>query len=242
MSIKFWEGPSEINGAIVMAYLSGEISPSTNRKTGPALQVGVMLKDMHPSEAAKTGDDFATCGDCQLRPSIHKAAKAEGNAVGDDPCYVKLFFKGAQHKSLVKSKCKPKLAQAYVEDADFVRFGEYGNMSAIPREVIEPMLKSAKKWTLYEHEWRRPENQWLRYYALASVHSTEERLEAKSMGWRTFRIINPGEGRVSGEIVCPYVTHEVQCIGCGLCNGADGVIQALKPTPYIVKDIAIPSH
>jgi len=241
MSIKFYEGPSTIDGGQVMGYISGEGNPSKNIKTGPALQVGVMVNDVHPCEAAKSGADHSVCGGCRLRPSVHKAEKAEGNAVGADSCYVVLMFKGSQWRSLGKSKVRKPIASAYIADADFVRFGEYGNMSALPREVIEPMLKSAKKWTLYEHEWRKPANQWLRHYAMASVHSEAERLEAKALGWRTFRILGEGEESVSGEIVCPFETHGVQCIKCGLCNGAEsgayigGFLQQLK-------DITIHSH
>jgi len=238
MSVKFYDGKSTIDGGQVMGYISGEHKPSANRKTGPALQVGVMVADMHPCEAAKTGNDHSVCGSCPLRPSVHKAAKEAGEQVGDDPCYVSLFFKGAQWRGLSKNKTRAGVVAAYVADADFVRFGEYGNMSALPREVIEPLLKSAKKWTLYEHEWRKPGNQWLQQYAMASVHSEEERREANELGWRTFRIVSQGQEPGPGEIVCPYETHEIQCIKCGLCNG-------VKPGGDWWKqgaDIAIHSH
>ena len=100
-----------------------------------------------------------------------------------------------------------------------VRFGEYGNMSSIPREVAEKLLKAAKKWTLYEHEWRKPGNQWLKEYAMASVESVEAALEARAMGWRTFRVKDPGEAAMDGEVVCPYETHKIQCRDCLLCAG-----------------------
>ena len=254
MSIKFYEGPSTIDGGQIMGYISGERDPSKNTKTGPALQVGVMVKDVHPSTAAKSGADHSVCGGCPLRPSVHKAEKAVGREVGDDPCYVTLFFKGAQWRSLSKAEVRRPIAEAYVADANFVRFGDYGHMSAVPRDVIEPMLKSAKKWTMYTHEWRKPENQWLRHYAMASVHSEAERLEAKALGWRTFRILSEGEEPVSGEIACPFETHGVQCIKCGLCNGAFhlsertetfSVIPEWGGEPFVpssLKDITIYSH
>ncbi len=244
MSIKFWEGPSEINGAPIMGYIAGEHNPSSNTKTGPALQVGVMLRGVHPWEAVSTGDDLAICGDCPLRPSNHKAAKLRGEAVADNACYVNTGFKNAQRMSIERSEVKPKTVQAFIEEHAFIRFGEYGNLSSLPREVLEPMLKGAKKWAMYEHEWRRPENQWLREYAMASVHSLEEKAEANALGWRTYRTVSkddPLPGRTTtGEIWCPNYTHGTTCNKCGLCNGAP-ISETWNPASYM-KDIANPSH
>jgi Arc/MetJ-type ribon-helix-helix transcriptional regulator len=100
-----------------------------------------------------------------------------------------------------------------------VRFGEYGNMSSVPREVVEKLLKAADRWTLYEHEWRKDSNQWLNEYAMASVHSEAEALEAQAMGWRTFRERGEDDPLMDNEIQCPHRTHGVQCVDCLLCDG-----------------------
>ena len=236
-SAKIWEGESQFTDSTVMLYASCLKRPSANIKTGPAIQVGVMSKDVHPVEAAKTGKDEATCGSCRLRPSVHKEDKKKGEEVGEDPCYVKLFRKGAQWKSLKDKEAQPGVALEHISNARFVRFGEYGNMSAIPREEVEPILRAASNWTLYEHEWKVPINQWMRHFAMASVHSEEEAKEAQAMGWRTFRQTREGEKPTGQEVMCPFVTHGTQCIDCGLCNGIgpNGEREG-------VKSIANPSH
>ena len=228
MTVKAYEGPSTVDGQTIMLGIGCEEKGSKNTKTGPMVQVGVLLRDVHPVEAVRNGADEAICGGCPLRPTIHAEMKAEGTEVSEFPCYVKKYRKVAQWKAL----------QAASEDFDrslevlegrSVRFGEYGNMSSAPREVVEPLLKVVENHTLYEHDWRNPENQWLKLYAMASVHSPEEREEANSMGWRTFRT---GDSVEDGEVFCPNYTHKIQCIDCNLCSG----------NSCGAKDIVNPAH
>tara|TARA_R110000824_G_scaffold8691_5_gene39150 strand:+ start:1602 stop:2327 length:726 start_codon:yes stop_codon:yes gene_type:complete len=53
-------------------YLSGFKQKSTNVKTGPLMQVSILVKDTHPFEAVKSGKDSVICGDC-----IHREATPE---------------------------------------------------------------------------------------------------------------------------------------------------------------------
>ena len=228
MTILAWEGESKVNGEPVMLGISAEDPkrPSKNIKTGPMVQVVAMLRDVHPHEATKTGADEAVCGGCKLRPSVHKKLKMVGEEVAEHPCYVLTYRKAAQWKALKKAEEDLEGAIAAVSGRA-VRFGEYGNMSSVSREAVEALMRAADKHTLYEHEWRKPGNQWLKDYAMASVHSEDERQEAKALGWRTFKT---GDELEEGEIWCPFHEHGIQCIKCGLCNGGEG------------KDIVIPSH
>lgn len=235
MTLKIYEGPSTVNGAVIMLGVSalkrlkgGVVGTSKNTKTGPMIQVGAMLRDVHPVEAVRNGADEAICGSCPLRPVVHNKLKMTGDQVSKYACYVLTYRKVAQWKSL--KACAVDLAGALEAiSGQSVRFGEYGNMSSVPREILEPLLKATKHHTLYEHEWRNPENQWLREYSMASVHSEQERQEAKSLGWRTFRT---GNAANTGEILCPHYTNKIQCIKCNLCSGNKSG----------AKDIVIPSH
>ena len=214
MTIKAWQGPSTIDGQDIMAVVSCEKRASNNDKTGDMVQVGFMRTDMKPSAAVKEGKDRSICGDCPLRAQVRKDT---GN--GEAPCYVNTMWKASTWKA----------ATALKEDIDAavkamkrkpVRCGEYGNMSSIPREVAEELLMAASKgWTLYDHEWRKADNQWLRSWAMASVHSMAEALEAQARGWRTFRVRGPDDPLMDNEIQCPHRTCGVQCRDCLLCDG-----------------------
>ena len=204
MTVKAYEGPSTVDGQTIMVGIGCEDRGSKNTKTGPMVQVGTMLRDVHPVEAVRNGADVAICGGCPLRPTLHAEMKAEGTEVAEFPCYVKKYRKVAQWKAL----------QAANEDFD---------------RSLEPLLKVVENHTLYEHDWRNPENQWLKLYAMASVHSVEEREEANALGWRTFRT---GDSVEDGEVFCPNHTHQIQCIDCKLCSG----------NSCDAKDIVNPAH
>jgi hypothetical protein len=213
MTIKAWQGPSTIDGKDIMAVVSCEKRPSKNVKTGDMVQVSFFSTAEKPVVAAhETGDDESVCGSCLLRPSIWT------EEVSDEPCYVGLHWKSSQWNAAMALKEDLEAAQEAMTMKP-VRFGEYGNMSSIPREVAEALFGQTRKWTLYEHEWRKESNQWLQRYAMASVHSLEEAREARAMGWRTYRITGEGEGPADGEIECPFKDHNVQCRDCLLCDG-----------------------
>jgi len=215
MTLKAWQGPSEVTGDTIVLGISCLKQKSKNRKTGPMAQVSAFVKDTSPLESQQSGKDEAVCGSCPLRPKNHKAAKAVGNNVSPYACYVKTLWKTTQWTAIVNATEDHAGAVESLRGKN-VRFGEYGNMSSIPREIIEPMIQATKSHTLYDHEWRKPENQWMKAYAMASVHSEEERQEAKALGWRTFRT---GDSPEDGEIYCPHFTHGVQCVDCKLCSG-----------------------
>tara|TARA_Y100000310_G_scaffold182969_1_gene183008 strand:+ start:714 stop:1403 length:690 start_codon:yes stop_codon:yes gene_type:complete len=228
MAIKAWEGQSEINGKDIVLAIGAEKRKSRNPKTGPMVQVAAFVKDVSPLEAQKTGADEATCGGCPLRPKLHKEAKSKNEEVSKYPCYVKTFRKLAQWTAINKREVDYAGALSALSGRA-VRFGEYGNMSSVPREVIEPLMQATNNHTLYEHEWEKPENQWLNLYAMASVHSLEERARAKELGFRTFRV---GDDPQEGEVFCPNHTHNIQCIDCKLCSG----------NKCGAKDVVNPSH
>ena len=213
MTIKAWQGPSTIDGKEVMAVVSCEKRPSKNDKTGDMVQVAFFSTAEKPVTAAhKTGDDESVCGSCPLRPLVWT------KEVSDKPCYVSVHWKASQWNAAMALKEDLEAAKG-VMTVKPVRFGEYGNMSSIPRAVARQLLESADKWTLYEHEWMKPENQWLKEFAMASVHSEHQAITAQRMGWRTFRNREEGEPLLDTECGCPFETHKVQCKDCLLCDG-----------------------
>jgi len=212
VTIKAWKGPSTIDGNEIMAVVSCEKRKSVNDKTGDMIQVAFFRTDQPPLEAVHSGDDESVCGSCPIRPSVHD------KSVTDLPCYVNVMWTRAQWNAGMNAP--EDLDQALdVLGKKPVRFGQYGNMSSIPKEVALEMFKAADKWTLYEHEWRKPENLWMREYAMASVHSIEEAKEAWALGFRTFRTVNGKIELEGNEILCPNTTHGKTCEECLLCDG-----------------------
>ena len=203
----------------VFGYLFDK--PSNNTKTGGMFQFGVFVADEEPLAATKSGADEAVCNGCRMKPSKKEERKAEGIRHG---CYVLLFRKLAQWRSLKDQEPigVEKGTDIIEAHGTPVRFGEYGNMSNVPREQMEPLIQSAKgDHTLYENNWRAPHAQWLSDYAQASVQNLEEAREAWATGWKTFRQLRDGEEPVKGEeVMCPHETRGVQCIKCLLCNGS----------------------
>ena len=62
-----YEGPSELNGAPIVAIITGLVTPSTNTKTGPMAQLWILDATTEPHVAVKTGEDESVCGDCPAR-------------------------------------------------------------------------------------------------------------------------------------------------------------------------------
>ena len=213
MTIKAWKGPSTIDGKDIMAVVSCEKQASRNGKTGDMVQVAFFSTAERPVVAAhKTGDDESVCGSCPLRPKVWT------KEVSKKPCYVGVHWMAAQWAAAMRLG-EDLGAAVGAMGAKPVRFGQYGNMSSVLRAVAERLLEGASKWTLYEHEWMKPENQWLRHFAMASVHSEHQAITAQRMGWRTFRNREEGEPLLDTECQCPYETRGVQCKDCLLCDG-----------------------
>jgi len=59
-----YNGPSLLDGQpiVVIATYSNR-----NRKTGHVVQTYILLRDINPLEASKTGADYSICGDCIMR-------------------------------------------------------------------------------------------------------------------------------------------------------------------------------
>lgn len=223
-----YEGPSEIDGAPIVVIMTG-INGSSNRKTGSMLQTYILRADVSPLDALKSGDDESICGSCEHRPIL---ARSTGKA----PCYVEVG-KGA---SMVWQAYKrgryarlPLHVVARLIAARVLRLGTYGDPAAAPIRVWQAIVVYVAGWTGYSHQWRQLGIEW-QMLVMASVDSESDRLDAKSSGWRTFRV-SIGIDTQPGEISCPASKESgarTTCIDCRLCKG----------TQIAAKDVVIADH
>lgn len=202
----FYRGPSMLDGSPIIAIANG-FDGSINPKTGDMIQTWIIREDIAPNVAVKNGTDTAICGEC-----IHRKKRT---------CYVPthkapLSVFNAFHRGRYVWDYNPE----HYRGLD-VRFGSYGDPAAVPLFYWTGIKAVANSTTGYTHQWKRfPQ---FASVAMASVESLAERLEAKSMGFRTFRVRN-GELE-KGEVVCPASKegwHKLTCQQCKACGGTDG--------------------
>jgi len=229
-AVVVYRGCSAINGAPIVAILTGLASPSRNPKTGPMAQLWILPANEAPHLAVKTGGDVSVCGDCPMRPSVAKKGQA---------CYVATY---QAPRAVWASRRDMPVDLGLAVDAirgKALRLGAYGDPAAIPESsgVIQALSAAASMRTGYTHQWRRDYAQWLRPYVMASLDSgtTAEQLTAcHASGWRSFRA-EVTDDAYSGEIVCPATTEsEAQCIDCGLCDGWRGNVSDKQPKSIVI--------
>lgn len=179
---------------------------SSNRKTGPMVQLWFLRSDREPHRAAADGSDQAICGNCPQRHSV------------GGHCYV-VTCEGPLAIHRAQEKSRRRATPFWRHQA--VRIGAYGDPASMPRARFEALWTELepRRWTGYTHAWRRQSAQWLQAYCMASVDNVEEQREAVAKGWRTFRCRQEGETLLEGEIQCPAEARGVKCINCCLCHG-----------------------
>ena len=211
---------------------------SVNIKTGDIPQVNMLLADEKPTDALKSGSDFAICGNCELRPINHKE-----KPIAELPCYVNCGFgPNAIHR------IKDKLLETDKQVWPIIRHGAYGDPFAAGKKVNDKIRAKAKKVIAYTHAWQLKGASYLAEFCMASVHSIKGKIEANKKGFRTFRTVKYACSILADdEIVCPNFTtgpsknldipteHKkaLQCKDCGLCDGNQS---------KTAKNIVIPIH
>lgn len=221
-------GPSMLDGsteiAAVLTY------GSTNIKTGSIPQVWIFPTAVSPTDAVKTGEDAAVCGNCPLRPSLALP--------GASVCYVRMFqaplsvfraFHRGRHGSALSRSLRFAVA---------VRIGAWGDPAAVPMAVWEGLQAAAPHATLlgYTHQWRTAHPA-LAKFCMASTHTDAEDADAAALGWRVFRVVDAQAERAVGNYVTPSRamfgalarcpsdagwsrSTPVPCNVCKQCNGA----------------------
>lgn len=182
--------------------ITGLDGSSKNGKTGPMAQSFILKRNTPPTYDVKG----AGCKGCPV---------FEG-------CYVRW----EQAPRQVYKSIKGKRYKVYnggwednaVLDGIALRVGAAGEPSEMPARKWTELLSMVKTWTGYTHKWKAAGNLPYRAFCMASVHSVPEMEQANRMGYRTYRV--GGEPITKDEVMCPYYTHDVQCIDCGLCKGS----------------------
>ncbi len=228
----FYRGPSMLDGQPIVAVLTGLGKASRNAKTGGGLlQTWILRADTSPVDAIHSGADASICGSCPHRGTIK-----DGRNVGRS-CYVTVFqaplvvYKGFARG--LYPAVTPEEARDLVA-GQMVRLGSYGDPAAVPFRIWETMLAHVSGKAGYSHQWRAfPE---LAAYCMASCDSASEQVQAKLLGWRTFRVRNPHEPLAAREIICPAskeAGHKTSCDACKACGGTTAKARV---------DVAIMAH
>ena len=147
--VVLYDGPSQIDGAPIIAIACRITEASNNGKTGAMVQTFIMHRDIPPHIALKTGNDSSVCGDCPLRP-IHK---------GDVRCYVRVYQAplsvwDAYHRgryAVPGVDFDAKLLAELFAGLSF-RIGSYGDPAAMPAKIWKTATRRVKNRTGYTHQ------------------------------------------------------------------------------------------
>lgn len=208
MAHLLWQGPSMLDGAPIVLLATDS---SVNQKTGPLGQTYILRADMHPQQAVTTDADSSICGSCRFRGQQGKGRT----------CYVNLR-RGpfAIWNSFAAGNAKPMDPRKFGK-GKAIRVGTYGDPASIGFEVWEALLSKSTGHTGYTHQWRTCDQRF-KTIIQASCDHPGDYLEAKALGWYTYRAKLPEEGRTPGERPCPAGGEnkgKVTCADCLGCNG-----------------------
>jgi hypothetical protein len=217
-----YRGPSMIDGKPIVVIATGLEDGGSNSKTGPMVQIYILLDGVNPLQAVQTGADISICGGCGHRGKIITTKNGEKKNVGRS-CYVTLMhgprvvwdaFQRGVYPDVPLTKARKLLARKRA------RVGAYGDPGAVPVRVWKISLALVDELTGYSHLWREyPE---LAEFCMASCDSEVDRVLAKALGFRTYRVRPKGEPKLNGEGHCPAgaeMGKAVQCAYCLLCGG-----------------------
>lgn len=207
-----YDGPSRMDGVPIIVIATAVGASSDNVKTGDMVATYIMPRDTHPLQAVRTGADASVCGNCRHRP------------ITGGGCYVEVAWSAAAIWRAFHNGRYEATWPGALDDAA-VRFGSWGDPSAVPFNVWEPIWRGARRRAGYTHFWRDLPRKW--QWLMASVDTDDEEREARHLGWRTFRVLEPGQTSATRSRDCPAPTLGMTC---NSCNGCDGSIdQASRP-------------
>ena len=228
-----YRGPSKLDGKPIVMIATGLADKSKNAKTGGEVQTWILADTGNgPSADSKSGADVSVCGHCVHRASV----RAEYQLAADPtfkvqpPCYVLLFqaprsVYDAYMRGSYQDISGDRAAIRRAFRGFVVRAGSYGDPCAAPSEVWQDVYFYAAGGTGYSHQWRKYGLRGFAKFAMASVDTPEERIEANAKGWRTFRVKAKTDPVLEGEVVCPAskeAGHKTTCFLCQACSGTRG--------------------
>jgi hypothetical protein len=241
-----WRGKSRLDGVTdVTLIVTGITHKSGNAKTGAMVQTYILVSDITPKKAIDTGVDIGICGKCPHRKfAVEMVDGVVHQTEQPRECYVNLAtgLNVVGRQMLAGRYQVADLEQVALACAGLsVRLGTYGDPAAVPIHVWRTLTRHAKNWTGYTHQWRENGMEDYKEFCMASCDSEQDRLDAKRVGWRTFRVRSVKEltdgsaNTMPGEIRCPASAEAgkvTTCDRCGLCAG----------TTKKAKDIVIINH
>jgi len=226
-----YRGPSMLDGSPIVC-IAVYRKAGSNAKTGAMVQTYILRDDQSPMDAIRSGADVSICGDCKHR--------GDGVTYGSRSCYVNIGQGPTSvYGAFTRGRYSPVEASA-MGVGRVVRLGTYGDPAAVPTAVWRALLSASKGHTGYTHQWSQRTD--LIPYVMASVDTEAEAVEARAMGWRTFRVRESAEPVMRGEFVCPASAEagrRTTCIQCQACDGADRVGKA---SPVIIAHGALASR
>ena len=202
-----WGGESKIDGKPVVAAITGFLMTSNQKLGANVVQLWILRSDVPPVEAIKTGQDYSVCGDCPLRGKS---------------CYVNPAFAPQNIYRAYKESSYPHLDHRHLklmrDYGKILRLTAYGDICAIPKTAIDPLIDAAVATIGYTHQWRSHEE--YKGILMASVETAEDAAIAQAMGWQTFRIKREIDDILPSEKYCTNsFDKSVQCEDCRLCDG-----------------------
>jgi len=203
-----WQGPSLYDGAPLVAIATMQ---SANEKTGNMVQVWILRQDIAPHDAILEGSDGSICGDCPL-----KSGGGCYELTWRAPTQVYAAFLRGVYVDISADLARISLIAASRE----VRLGAYGDPAFVPYAIIQALISRANGHTGYTHQWDQPwfDARFLKY-CMASANNTDDARFLEKANIRYFLAVDGDTNVPKGTVVCPNLTHGVQCRDCLLCSG-----------------------
>ena len=234
-----WRGFSPDDGAPIVAIATFDSSNTkTKGKRRNMVQIWILRADVHPATAMAAGLDSSVCGSGDFG-CIHRA-KASG---GLGSCYVVVAQGPSNVYRSFAAGAYPDATPADVAEMlgdSPVRFGSYGDPGMVPAAVWRALGANATTRTGYTHQARQPyfDPAILDVCMVSADHADDrDALLAVYPGARAFTVYPDAEAlQASGDAWCPADDQRpggkrVGCADCGLCFGADRVIDTDRETP-----------
>lgn len=207
-----YQGPSQFNPRRnIVVIATGLDGSSENTKTGRMSQIWILNTSRAPSVIIQSNRDHSICGDCPLRWSKGGSCYVNPVIGGPDPVY----------KSWKSGIYEP-ISDFSIFSRYPVRFGSYGDPAAVPLTIWRKVLTHTRGWTSYTHAWRNPKYRLYKEFCMASVENEAGYLYAKTLGWRTFRVMSDSDSLFPLEIYCPAspsAGNKTTCAECQACKG-----------------------
>ena len=218
-----YRGPSLLDGKpIVVIAITKR---SSNVKTGNVVQTYILVDNgKSPLENLKSLADESICGSC-----IHRRGKKGA-------CYVNVGQGVTMvYKSLLKGNY-PVYDPTTIDPVSgkMVRLGTYGDPASVPRYVWDLLLANASGHLGYTHQWKNGQADHVMDLCMASADNASERLQAKLLKYRTFRVRSASEPVLKGEFECPASKEQNKRLTCVECKACSGGIGTNKGDPVII--------